>query len=74
MAGVHWRSDYFESLRLGQQVAICILHNQRKDYNEDYSFSFTGFDGEKFRISRDAVTKDGKELRHPCRTRPGKGA
>ena len=25
MAGVHWRSDYFDSIRLGERVAICIL-------------------------------------------------
>lgn len=72
MAGVHWRSDYLESVKLGEQVAVCILFNQRKDYNEDYSFSFTGFDGDEFVISRDGVTKNGNQLRHPCRTRPGK--
>ena len=73
MAGVHWRSDYLESLRLGEQVAICILFNQRKDYNEDYKFSFEGFDGDRFEISEDGVFRDGNRLPRPCRPRPGEG-
>lgn len=56
MAGVHWRSDYFESIRLGERVAICVLSHQRKDYNEDYSFTFTSFDGNTVKIDRNGVT------------------
>ena len=67
MAGVHWRSDYYQSLRLGERVAICILYNQRKDYHEDYSFTFTSFDGETVTISRDGV--DGLDDFRPCRDR-----
>lgn len=67
MAGVHWRSDYLESLRLGEQVAICILFRQRNDYNEEYSFSLTGFDGDRFEISRSGVVKNGRRLMKPCR-------
>lgn len=67
MAGVHWRSDYYQSLRLGERVAICILYNQRKDYYEDYSFTFTSFDGETVTISRDGV--DGLDDFKPCRDR-----
>jgi membrane-associated phospholipid phosphatase len=65
MAGVHWRSDYYQSLRLGERVAICILYNQRKDYHEDYSFTFTSFDGETVTISRNGV--DGLDHFRPCR-------
>jgi hypothetical protein len=65
MAGVHWRSDYYQSLRLGERVAICILYNQRKDYHEDYSFTFTSFDGETVTISRNGV--DGLDDFRPCR-------
>jgi len=44
-AGVHYRSDG-EGLRLGESVAIGILQDYRKTYNEDFSgFSFTKFDG-----------------------------
>ncbi|MGH7817835.1 MAG: vanadium-dependent haloperoxidase [Candidatus Binatia bacterium] len=45
-AGIHWRSDATESLKLGEAVAINILKDQRAGYNEDFSgFTFTKFDG-----------------------------
>jgi hypothetical protein len=45
-AGVHWRSDGTESLKLGEQVAIGILKDQRACYNENFGgFSLTKFDG-----------------------------
>jgi len=44
-AGVHWRSDYVESLRLGEQIAIGILKEQKFTYNEIHHFSLTRFDG-----------------------------
>ncbi len=68
MAGVHWRSDYFDSIRLGERVAICILSNQRKDYNEDYSFSFTNFDGKPITIDKNGVTGMKPNFK-PCRDR-----
>jgi hypothetical protein len=45
-AGVHWRSDATESLKLGEQLAIGILKEHRGCYNEDFNgFSLTKFDG-----------------------------
>ena len=45
-AGVHWRSDANESLKLGEQIAISILRDQRACYNEVFNgFSLTKFDG-----------------------------
>jgi hypothetical protein len=44
-AGVHWRSDYTESIKLGEQIAIGILQEQKLTYNEDYHMSLTKFDG-----------------------------
>ncbi len=45
-AGVHWRSDANESLKLGEQIAIGILGEQRACYNEVFDgFSLTKFDG-----------------------------
>jgi hypothetical protein len=45
-AGVHWRSDGTESMKLGEQLAIGILKEQRQCYNEEFSgFSLTKFDG-----------------------------
>lgn len=46
IAGVHWRSDATESLKLGEQLAIGILRDQRACYNENFGgFSLTKFDG-----------------------------
>lgn len=69
MAGVHWRSDYFDSIRLGERVAICILSNQRNDYFEPgWSFTFTSFDNETVTISKTGVT--GKKPGFtPCKDR-----
>ena len=55
MAGVHWRSDYTQSVLLGQRVAVDILYRQSCDYLEDYSFGFTTFGGGKVTISSKGV-------------------
>ncbi|NUM54776.1 MAG: vanadium-dependent haloperoxidase [Candidatus Hydrogenedentes bacterium] len=45
-AGIHWRSDYWEAVKLGEAVALGILRDQRKCYFEDFSgFTLTKFDG-----------------------------
>ena len=50
IAGVHWRSDGRESLRLGEQVAISILRDQRATYNQvKGSFPGGGFRGFTFK-------------------------
>ncbi|MBV9083067.1 MAG: hypothetical protein JOZ62_10350 [Acidobacteriaceae bacterium] len=51
-AGVHWRSDYTESIKLGEMVATYFLHDTVQTYNEDVYFSFTRFDGKKVKISK----------------------
>jgi hypothetical protein len=43
-AGVHYRSDYPESLKLGEMIAIGLLEEQKLTYNEDQSMSITKFD------------------------------
>ncbi len=45
-AGIHYRTDYTESLKLGEAVAISILRDQLTTYNEGFDgFTFTAFDG-----------------------------
>jgi hypothetical protein len=45
-AGVHWRSDAIEGLKLGEAVAIGILRDLRATHHEDFQgFSLTTFDG-----------------------------
>ncbi|MCR1178414.1 vanadium-dependent haloperoxidase [Clostridium botulinum] len=47
-AGVHWRSDCLEGMKLGEAVAIGLLQDYRNTYNEELrGFSFTKFDGTK---------------------------
>jgi hypothetical protein len=50
-AGVHWRSDYTESLPLGEAVAIAMLQEMSLGFNEDDAFfELTRFDGQRIRI------------------------
>jgi membrane-associated phospholipid phosphatase len=45
-AGIHWRSDTTESLKLGEAVAISLLQNLKTTTNRDFAgFSLTKFDG-----------------------------
>jgi hypothetical protein len=44
-AGVHWRSDYWESIVLGERVALDLLEEQKLTFNEPSSFTVTKFDG-----------------------------
>ncbi len=57
-AGVHWRSDYRESLKLGEKVAIGLLFDQRRTYQENYSFQFTRFDGTPVTIDKNTSVTD----------------
>jgi hypothetical protein len=45
MAGVHYRSDHIQSLRLGEEIAISVLRDQKETYREKYKLRFTKFDG-----------------------------
>ncbi len=49
-AGVHWYSDQLESLRLGEQIALGILEEQKLTYGENFSMSVPLFDGTVVRI------------------------
>ncbi|HEX6369157.1 MAG TPA: vanadium-dependent haloperoxidase [Longimicrobium sp.] len=50
-AGVHWRSDYTESLPFGEAIAIGLLQEMSLGFNEDDGFfELTKFDGQKIRI------------------------
>jgi len=46
VAGVHWRTDAWESLKLGEAMAISILQDFKGCYNERFEgFRLTKFDG-----------------------------
>jgi len=50
MAGVHYYTDYYESLRMGERVALGIIIEQMKQYNEPVEFSFESFDGDHVHV------------------------
>ena len=50
MAGIHYRTDMSEGLRLGEEVAISILQEQAGTCTEGGSFTLTRFNGEALRI------------------------
>jgi hypothetical protein len=50
-AGIHYRSDTDASLLLGEAVAISLLRDKSKTYNEPFAVSFTKFDGTTETIS-----------------------
>ncbi|MEZ5932225.1 MAG: hypothetical protein R3F54_09780 [Alphaproteobacteria bacterium] len=48
MAGVHYYSDYIDSLRMGEEIAIGILQEQSIMYPKDpFQVSLTSFDGKR---------------------------
>ena len=49
-AGVHFFTDYYESIRLGEKIAIGILEEQKLTYGENFSMSVPLFDGSCIRI------------------------
>jgi hypothetical protein len=71
MAGVHWRSDYTQSMLLGQRVAIDMLYQQKDTYTEKWSFRFNSFGGKPIRIDEDGIHYHGKcyneKADHSCR-------
>ncbi len=51
MAGVHYYADYYDSLRLGERVAVGILMEQVPTYGDPLEVRFTSFDGDLITIS-----------------------
>ncbi len=59
-AGVHWRSDYRESLLLGEKVAISTLMDYAASFNEpNIAFQFNSFTGRPVIIADHQVWVDG---------------
>lgn len=49
-AGIHWRTDALNSLKLGEEITIGILQEQKGSYNDSVSMSLTKFDGTRITI------------------------
>jgi len=55
-AGVHFRSDSVEGLKLGEAVAIGLLADYSRTYSERFDgFVLTRFDGGRVRVSSNSV-------------------
>ena len=50
-AGIHFRSSSYWSILLGEQVALAVLRDRAKSYNEPFTVSITKFDGTTATIS-----------------------
>jgi hypothetical protein len=51
-AGIHWRSDAAEGLRLGEEVAVRVLREMSLTGNEIFvGFSLRRFDGSRLTIA-----------------------
>jgi hypothetical protein len=44
-AGIHFRSSSYWSILLGEQVALSVLSDRAKSYNEPFTIKITKFDG-----------------------------
>lgn len=49
-AGVHYFTDYYESLLMGEQIALGILEEQKLMFGENFSMTIPLFDGTSIRI------------------------
>ena len=49
-AGVHYYTDYYESLRMGERIAVGMLQEQMLCYREPVTMRFTSFDGDRVMI------------------------
>ena len=51
MAGVHYYSDYYDSLRMGERVAVGMLLEQAPTYGDAIETTFKSFDGDLIKIA-----------------------
>ncbi|MEL7025844.1 MAG: bromoperoxidase [Pseudomonadota bacterium] len=54
MAGVHFYADYYDSVRLGERIAVAILEEQMCTYIEPMAIRLRSFDDDRIIIFREA--------------------
>ena len=52
-AGIHWRSDTYSSMILGETFAISVLQDKARTYNEKFTVNFTKLDDTTCTISNE---------------------
>ncbi len=55
-AGIHFRSSTYESILLGEKIALAILRDRAQSYFEPFSISITKFDGTTATITNQGST------------------
>ena len=58
-AGVHYYTDYYESLRMGERVAVGMLQEQMLTYREPVMMRFTSFDGDRIMLTGTGGSRHG---------------
>ncbi|MCB0133337.1 MAG: hypothetical protein KDD78_20880, partial [Caldilineaceae bacterium] len=53
MAGVHFYTDYYDSLRMGERLAVGLLQEQMTTYRDPVTMRFRSFDNDCVLISGD---------------------
>jgi len=56
MAGVHFYSDYYDSLRMGERVALSVLQEQAPTYGDEMEIVLDTFDGDRLTLTGEAGT------------------
>lgn len=70
-AGIHFRSSNYWGILLGEEVAIRVLRDRAKSYDEPFSQTITKFDGSTLTITNqdpDIILTDESSLTAPCTT------
>ena len=50
MAGVHFYSDYYDSVRMGERIAVQLLLDQMPTYGEEVEMRLISFDGDRITL------------------------
>jgi hypothetical protein len=53
-AGIHFRSSTYESILLGEEVALAILRDRALSYSEPFAVTITKFDGTSALITNES--------------------
>jgi len=66
-SGIHFRSSNYWGILLGEAVALSVLQDRAKSYNEPFTINITKFDGTTATITNQNIDAiDDSSLIQPC--------